>query len=214
MDRRDKDQMRSGTAEAIMFWREETQSRRTSCCFTGRALQARVVQRCVYGSYRYLLDRLGGLRPELVEFAWSGPLGTQLQHRGRLISGSGHRKLEENWLLRNTLNHLTVRPVNICKRCVLQLRLSSDNWSLEQGGSSLILLLVQANKQRHLNRDSRETFWQTNQGNRWELMPINRGESEWFPANTDSKKTAHRAPWAPSFLQNQCPFISTAIQCD
>lgn len=53
-----------------------------------RALQAPVFQRCVYRSYRYLLDRLGRLRPELVELARSGPLGAQLQHRGRMISGS------------------------------------------------------------------------------------------------------------------------------
>lgn len=36
MDRRDRDQTCSGAAEAIMFWREAAQSRRTGGCFTGR----------------------------------------------------------------------------------------------------------------------------------------------------------------------------------
>lgn len=35
---------------------------------------------CVCVCHRYLLHRLGRLRPELAEFPWSGPLRTQLQH--------------------------------------------------------------------------------------------------------------------------------------
>lgn len=84
MDGRDRDQWRSGAAEAIMFWGEATQSLRTGSCFTGRALQGPCCLG-VCGSYRYLLHRLGRLRPEFVELAWSSPLGPELQHIGGKI---------------------------------------------------------------------------------------------------------------------------------
>lgn len=70
---------------------------------------------------------------------------------GWSVEVCGNRKQEKKWLLRNPLHDLTVGPVNICKRYVLQHRLSSDIWPLELGGSSLILLFYYWS--RPANRD-------------------------------------------------------------
>lgn len=150
MDRRDRDQMGSGTAEAIMFWREAAQGLRTGCRLTGpfRPMLFKGVCMDLTGTYwtdlddwdLNLLNSPGAVHsvPSCnTEAGWS-------------VEVCGNRKQEEKWLLRNTFNDL-VRPVNICNGCVLQLRLSADIWSLELGGSSMILLVYYWS--RPANRD-------------------------------------------------------------
>lgn len=151
--------------------------------------------RSMHGCQRYLLHRLGGLRPELAELSWSGPLCAQLQHtRQEAWIRVGGREAEHKNLDSQKWECKARSWFSVSDN---QLIFNSENRSVVWQGHSKILLVCvygfystaykpHSSKQENMPRSNKRgqsggEFWQANWASRWELMPIIRGNIRVIP---------------------------------